>query len=424
MPRGRKQDVIAREPGLYKNGRLWWVRTVRDPATGDSCSLSTGTADLRRANQIKQMVDLFHETPRNDHHYWLGMLVRKRVTLEELYLHWESHELHMLRLQIEARGGPDLDELAERWITTHLPTLDVTEKSKSEYARHVRYFVPKGERFPVAKLTADYIQTKLTEIIGARHDRTLAANNSTRRQYLSSLRAFVQYLRKKVEGFVDPLPDVPWPKKVGGRMVYYEYPKVRAILEQIANPEHRAALALLFGTGMELGALMAMTGADVGSPAERTVVAHGTKNNFREDRTIFVDQWAWDVFYPHASTVLPKAAMWSFTPFELRNAFYQAQVACGLIEKPIRTAQKNFYWASVKPHTLHDCRHSYCVNRSLGLDGEPARDTSFLSAQLGHADETMVLRIYKKLNISERLRLSQMSMRTPAAQPNLSILRA
>jgi integrase len=415
----RRQEVVSRERGLYKNGRLWWKRTVRAPLLGTTRSLSTGTADLRRANAISRLIDMFMDDARHEHHEWLSRAVRGEVSLEDIYLHHAAGELHMFKLQLEAAKEPDLDLLAGQWITTHLPTLDIGARSKTEYARHIRYFIPEGRVMPTSELTSDYVQTKLAGVTGARHDRNVAANSSTRRQYLSSLRQFLRWVRRKLPRLPDPLAGVVTPKKAPSRMTYHEYPKVRAVLDRVENAEHRAALALLYGSGMEMVALEAMRGEHVGTPAERTVVAMGTKNAHRESRTIFVDQWAWAIFYEHARTKLPKAPLWTFSSWELRNAFYQAQVAAGLVEKPARTADGNLNWSAVKPHTLHDCRHSYYINRALGLDGEPARDTSYLSAQLGHADDTTGLRIYKKLNIAERLRLSQAGLTAKALAPVL-----
>lgn len=419
----RRQDVLSRERGLFKNGRLWWIRTVRIPGL-PARSLSTGTTDLRRANAIKRMVDLFM-TPGSATNRWLGYALKDECTLADVYDHHSAGELHMFELVLAAQREPDLDVMATTWIRDVLPTLDIGERSRAEYARHVRYFVPEGKVMKTSELTGDYIQSKLAEITGARHDRTLAANTTTRRQYLSSLRQFVRWVRRRLPRLVempDPFLHVQTPKKIAPRMTFYEYPKVRRLLDHVESPEYRAALALLFGSGIEMGALMAMRGEHVGAPAERTVVALGTKNEYRENRTIFVDKWAWELFYAHARQKLPKAALWSFSPSQLRTAFYRAQVAAGLLEKPPRSADGNPNWNAVRPHTLHDCRHSYTVNRALGLDGEPPRDTGYISAQLGHADEATVLRVYKKLNIAERLRLSQqaVSAATPAP-PHLSL---
>jgi integrase len=59
-------------------------------------------------------------------------------------------------------------------------------------------------------------------------------------------------------------------------------------------------------------------------------------------------------------------------------------------------------------HTVHDARHTYCYVRMLGDDGEPRQDIKFCSAQLGHADEQMVMRIYNKTNLAQRLRLLEL----------------
>jgi integrase len=212
----------------------------------------------------------------------------------------------------------------------------------------------------------------------------------------------------------DPFDDTAWlPNNGSPRSTFYEHDQVKHVLDQLEG-EDKAAVALIFGSGIELGALLAMKRAHVGSDSERTIVAPGTKNEFREERTIFVDEWAWKIFYPHAKSIIsPRAPLWSYNPGtggkDLRETFYWAQVRAGLIDEPAKNPKTGkLLWGQVKPHTLHDARHSYCINRSLGLDGEEPQDAAFCANQLGHADEQMVLKIYKKANVKERLRLIQL----------------
>lgn len=395
-----------REIGLYKNGRLWWLRTVRAPLLNQARSLSTGTPLLKRANAIARMVEQFGENPTQYH--WLSRAVSGDVSLDRIYVHHAAGTLQKLQEQLDAPNEPDLDEWVQTFLAKYVASLDITERSKSDYARHLRYFIPAGVRFPASKLTSDFLREQIAAI---------GLAGQTRRQYYGSMRQFVTYLLRKRVLLADPMFDVPWPKKGAPRSTYLEYPKIRSVLECVTDPACKAALALLFGSGMELGALMALRGEDVG---DGTVVAHGTKNQFRESRTIFVDQWAWPIFQAHARRILPKGKVFTFTPARLRLVFYNAQVAAGMIAKPLRVGT-NQHWHAVEPHTLHDCRHSYALNRLLGLDGEPARDIGYVSAQLGHADETMVVRIYNKKGIGERLRLSQERQKVQA-RPSLSIL--
>src|SRR5581483_5758831 len=240
---------------------------------------------------------------------------------------------------------------------------------------------------------------------------------STRRNYLVAWRLFYKYLRRQVPNLPNPFeyaeewaPDAPSP-----RSTYWEHSTVRQVLDRMSG-EARIAMTLIFGSGMELGAALAMTGADVGRVDAATrrcmVIAHGTKNSSRTDRTIFVDAWATPVVQEHARLLLPSAPLWrSLTGDSLRDAFYAAQVASGLVLEPPRSATTAAkLWGEVRGlHTIHDARHTFCVNRLLGLDGESRESIKYCSMQLGHADEQMVMRIYSKANLAERLRLIELA---------------
>jgi integrase len=178
------------------------------------------------------------------------------------------------------------------------------------------------------------------------------------------------------------------------------------VLDKMAG-EAQTMMMTIFGSGIELGALLAQTGASVNwRSSEQTMVAPGSKNEYREERTIFVRNWAWPALKEHARHVLPKAPLWTLNEKQLREAFYNAQVAAGVIEAPAvskRSGKKQ--WGAVNPHTIHDARHSYVVNAMLGLDGEEPIDIKQAAHQLGHADEQQVMKVYGKANIRQRLEL-------------------
>jgi integrase len=175
---------------------------------------------------------------------------------------------------------------------------------------------------------------------------------------------------------------------------------------------YREAMTLILGTGMELGAVLApITGGDVGREDSRTVVAHGTKNEGRMDRTIFVDRWAWPVVVKRARSVLPYQPLWpGLDGNTLRDHFYRAQVAARLIAEPPLDRYGQPLWGRVKGHhTIHDSRHTYSLCRQLGLDGEPRQPMKFCAMQCGQADEQMQMKVYTKLNIAERLRMIELA---------------
>ena len=417
--------VVLPVRGLYKNGALWWIRTLRSPLTGKVTRASLGTSDTQRANRIAGMIADFAENPRK--YEWLDKAVEGETSLDAIFTHHSAGTLHVLAglLDAKTKTDDDLDEWVKTWKLAHLSTLDISERQKGIYVRQVRWFIPEGKKFVKSEFTEDYIQARLAQLVGARGDHSAKMGPSTKRSYIVGLQQFIEYARKpKRADFIDPLIDADWiPDRGSPRSTFHEYDTVEKVLACMAG-EEKAAMALVYGTGIELGALLAMKGAHVGKPlpdGRGTIIAPGTKNEAREDRTIFVDAWAWKIFHAHAKTFTPRAPLWSWNDVnggkELRDAFYRAQVAAGRIdEPPVNEETRKPLWGRVSPHTIHDARHSYCVNRSLGLDGEEPQDITFCSTQLGHADETMVMKIYKKANIKRRLELIKRQQVVKAAK--------
>lgn len=392
--------------GLYKNGARYWVRTVRAPLSGIQKSLSTGTADTSRANAIKAMLVNMAGNPTM--YEWLDAAVNG-LPLDQIFTHYAAGSLHELRSQRAAAVvEADLDPLVTKWIDEHLATRDISERVRATYTRQIRVLIPEGVRFPASAFTEDTLKAKLASLTGARHDRTAGLTGGARRRYVAAWALFFKYARKRIPGLPNPFEDTEWlPENGDSRSTVHEFDKVRKVLD-LLDAEDAAALALMYGSGIELGALLVMKRGDV-SMDEQTIVAHGTKTEYRE-RTILVRDWAWKLFWAHAETRIgARTALWSYNAGtvgkDLRERFYWAQVCAGLIEEPpVNEATGKRLWGRVKPHTLHDCRHSLCVNAGLGLDGEEPWDTETLSHQLGHGDEQMVIGIYKKTNMKERQR--------------------
>ena len=203
----------------------------------------------------------------------------------------------------------------------------------------------------------------------------------------------------------NPFEDEEWiPSNNPPRSKYWDHETRKLVLSKMEDEELRVAATLILGTGIELGPLPEMTASAINS--DRTVFVQGTKNDSRRDRTVFVDRWAWKVVQGYAKNFLPRAKLFPTIGDgkRLREAFYCAQLAAGLIDKPKVSPSGKKLWKAVSPHTLHDARHTYCYCRLLGLDGEPRESTKFCAHQLGHGSEQMVNQIYGKANLEERIR--------------------
>lgn len=403
MPRAE-----IRERGLYKNGNLWWVR-VRGPISRVVKPRSTGYAELRDANRVARKLE---ELAENRQQWdWLEKVVAGEVELRQVYDHAAAGSLHALRDELVRKtqhiSDTDVEPWVKRWQDEHLALQSISALQKVDYVRQVRALVPAGVALPRSAFTEDYVKATLLGLTDARTG--LPVSSSTRRRYLVAWELFYRYARKRVPLTVNPFEDVEeWrPANGSPRSTFWDHDTRVKVLERMTG-QSRAAMALVLGTGIELGALLALTYADIGK--DRTIVAHGSKNAAREDRTVFVDKWAWDIFKRFVGTalLLPSAPVFSIGEAVLREEFYWAQVAADLIAKPATSTTYKLLWKQVKPHTIHDARHTYVVNRLLGLDGEAKQDLKYCATQLGHADEQMVMKIYGKANIRERLRLIEL----------------
>lgn len=388
---------MALETKLFKNGNRYWFR-LNSPS-GERPRLSTGTDDLTRATRIAVMVDELLEDRASRH--WIDYLERGRITPAELYDRRSRGQLEALARELETGVAQDLEPLVAKWIE-RIQKRAISDKQKSDYARQVRRLLPEGRAFPAADFTEDVLSDLLDGLADERSGESLTG--STKKRYVAALRLFYRFARKQIPTLVSPFDDPDWlPKNNPSRMKYWDHATVLKVLEKIEWAEAKVAMTLLFGTGIELGALLALTHGDV--HANRTITARGTKNNARRNRTVFVDAWAWGAVRDWAGDHAEHFKLFGFADDggDLRDAFYAAQVAAKLIPEPPRSEGGKPLWSQVDVHTLHDCRHSYCYTRILGDDGEPRQSLKFCAHQLGHTTEQMVMQIYGKARMEDRL---------------------
>jgi integrase len=227
--------------------------------------------------------------------------------------------------------------------------------------------------------------------------------DSARRRYAAAWRLCVTFLRRRVSELADPFSFAgEWlPRNGASRTTWWAHAQTLTVLDRMPG-EPRRAMALIYGTGMELGALRNLKHSHI--LADRTITANGTKNDYRRGRTVICDAWAWAIFNEGRAPGFPTMPIFTATDHEIRNAFYTAQVDAQFISAPkrSRTTSKRLWGDVAGLHHIHDARHSFAVVRLLGLDGEPKLTMKFVAANLGHSDETMTMRIYSKAGVAQR----------------------
>jgi len=406
MSRRQPEEPVR---GLFRNGNLWWVR-IRGPASGDVRRRSTGTDDVRVANAIATMIKEFR-LDRTTGWSWLERVVRGEVDLQIVYAHRVRSALHELQSSLDARVQPrandDLREWAKRWVTEVLPTRvsrrrrALSQRQQDDYKRQLLALIPDDQPVLCSELTEEYVTAALQR---------LEAKPNTQRNYVSAWRLFVRWARRKGAPIAgDPFEYaeewLPGPGKP--RNMVWSHRQRLAVLAELDGAA-KAAVALMLGSGMELSALLRLRGQDVVYDDSHTVFADGSKTDYRS-RYVTVDAWAWTIFTKHAPKVAGAKRVFPWSEATkgaaLRESFYRAQVRAGLCEEPPKSEKGYSLWDQVEVHTLHDCRHTYAICRSLGLDGEASQTNEYLANQLGHANEVMVQRVYKSLSAARRRQL-------------------
>ena len=310
------------------------------------------------------------------------------LTVAELYDAHVRNETKRLRNEA---SDPDLREQVEPWLEWLDRRRHVEPRQRADYLRQVRTLIPADRPFRRSKMTSKNIESWLTG---------LASSSSTQNRYFAALRSFVKYLR--TQGVLDgnPLEAVEPPRNAAARTRHMPFDYVLRVLAAMPEGDGRAFIALAFGSGMERSALLGARVSDVVDAESRTLRAPGTKNANR-DRYVTVDRWAWPYVQQQMRNKIGSAPLFDVVYERLLDDFYSAQVAVGFVP-PLpegvtpRSAGKKGISVRGMFHSLHDCRHTYAVNRMTGDDGEPTRDLQFIADQLGHTDLQMVSRIYAR----------------------------
>jgi integrase len=379
--------------GMWRRGGggiIWW--RLRDPRNGERVPVTLQTADTGEARRRQAALEMLSD-PRGKSLDLIERVCDHTMTVTELYA------AHIARTTQKLREDADDADLSKhvadwhRWLTTR-SRKPLAARQADDYRRQVRTLLPESRSFRRSRLTSKHVDRWLTELP--------AASTSTRARYYAALCSFVKYLRK-VAGVIsgNPLEEMERPSNAPPRAKYLPFADVQRVLPAITSDAARGVVALAFGSGMERTALQQLTAGDVIDKETRTLFARGTKNGYRS-RYVIVDQWAWGYVEQHLDGKIGHAKLFEIDFGRVLDAFYAAQIAVGLalpLADGLSPAEaRKTKGVSIKGHfhSLHDCRHSYAVNRMVGDDGEPTRDLQFIADQLGHADLQMASRIYAK----------------------------
>lgn len=349
---------------VYRRGRRWYVGVPRRNGGWDK--RATGTEDKGVARAMARMLDELGPTGRHD---WdlLDAVRDDRLTVAALFDAYVRNDLDSLRARL---NDVDLEPHVEQW-TASLRAL-LANDTVEHYELYVRSLLAEGVRFPRSELTFQ----RLTEWLSSR-----TVGPSTKRKYHAALCGFSDYLRGLGVIERNPMRDVKAPAPARPRMQYLSnVEQMRALAN--AQPEPLRTLSLLMhATGIEVSVAVALKRRDVDA-SRREIRARGTKTHAR-DRIAIVAEWAWPDVERHVALFTPNALL--FPSVNRWTASDKHREACETLE--------------IEDYQLRDARHSYAV-RAIRA-GAPLEH---VAQQLGHANTTMVVKVYGRFQPTEKER--------------------
>ena len=244
--------------------------------------------------------------------------------------------------------------------------------------------MPEGEPFWRSQLTAPAVAKWLASRTGLTQKRLRAPSGSrrqpdaaprpasagTKRKYLAAVQSFARYLVEVGIIPANPARDVSPPPASDPRCQFIELPDVLRLVEGTALP-YRAILALAYGAGLEVSAVLSLVDVDIDA-STRQVRAKGTKA-WTRDRLARVADWAWPFLQEHLAAVLPGERL-----FRGIDRWQASQVH-----------RERLRALGLDGFRLHDARHHWAVR--MARAGAPFE---LIARQLGHRDVAMVAKVY------------------------------
>lgn len=344
----------------FLRGKTFWINV---PTATGWIKRSTGTSDKTVANGMKRMLqDLGPKGKRA----WpfLNAIAANTLSVGALFDAYTNGELDALSDRLH---DVDLEPYVEAWLS--VVGSQVVQDTREHYDLYVRSLIPKGVRFPRSEFTHERIVTWLS---------TRPVGPSTRRKYHAALSGFSEHLKSVGVLQRNPLREIKAPRPSAARRRYLDMPDIQRLIAALPEP-YRTLSTLIHGTGMEVSVALGLKRRDF-NPQRKEVQARGTKTSSR-DRIAKVADWAWPAVENHMALMTANAPL--FPGINRWTASDKHREACRALE--------------IEDYQLKDSRHSYAV-RAIRA-GAPFE---VVAQQLGHADTTMVVRIYGRFKPSEQ----------------------
>lgn len=349
---------------VFPRGGIYYAKVRR--SSGQWVARTCETRDRPLAKRIGRMLD---ELAHRGKQQWdlVDAVASGQLSLSALFAAYASNQLEQLR---ERMADVDLSPLVEDWLGSLHGRLGAD--TVQHYRVHVRTFISDDKPFLRSSLTFERLAEWLAKVQRA---------SGTRRKYHAAMTGFCAYLRSRGIIQQNPMQDVRAPRAGSPRLRYLDHDEVLRIVDALQEP-YRTIVAVIHGTGIELSVVLGLKRRDVDLEREE-IRARGTKTKAR-DRVASIETWAMDLLREHARGFLPNAPL--FPGINRWTASDKHRGVCSQL--------------GIEDYQLRDSRHTYAV-RAI----RAGASFEVVAQQLGHADTTMVARVYGRFRpTSEELR--------------------
>lgn len=340
----------------------WYVK-IPTPGGGWK-PRSTLTTRRSVAERIEEALKELHPKQANGLDELLKAINDGRVALSDLARDPRLKALKELQKQLKAG---DFADHIEPWHA------QVSRNTSSDTADHylaaVRSLFPEGSKITADDLARAKIQQWLNGLDGSQN---------TRRKKAFGMSSFCKYLLSLDLLDTNPVRDIQLPSVGAAREKWLETHEAEQLAEKLEG-DHRALSALMAGSGIELSVALALQVRNV-YPTMKEVFAPGTKTYARE-RIVRVADWAWPIFRPQLDGKAPTDLVFPDLDRWVARKEHTKAIASLLAEGHER----------FEGYTMRDQRHTYAVRAVRA--GTPIQ---LVARQLGHADGTLVLKVYGK----------------------------
>ena len=381
----------------------WYVNV---PTGHGYKALSTGTKHKKTAQQIETMVDNLYRGKRRDPDVLAWLLDRslpraerlKPLTLLNYFNNNQLDELKAIRWPKEsdpstAEAPRNANDYIDTWLTA------VRQRSSMDnadrFARAVRSFMPVGVLFDAAKFEYTPLFEWSTMLMEDTDNGGLGLSAGTATRYRAGLINFIDHLvsadfltKNYLATVKPPKPSKPRDRHLltadAIRLIHSFADEDNSELQRLIAHHRLSVLelqaynALLSGAGVEVSVALDLSAGDVRLDCKE-VRAPGTKS-YARDRVVRVANWSWPWIAALARPRRPSEKLFKTIP----DRWIAADVFNAVVRKLAKKEPRIFgdYW-------MRDGRHTYAV-RAIRAGAPP----EVVATQLGHADATLVTKVY------------------------------